>query len=102
MGLSGQSKGGLSWSDLHAANARYHRDCRVNFMSPKSIAAALKSIQPHPEKVGESFQAVVKVLEEDLSRIWNSIDLHMLYTEHGGILLSRRIPITSNTLVRTL
>ena len=29
-------------SDLHAADARYHKSCRVNFMFPRSTSAAVE------------------------------------------------------------
>ena len=52
-------------SDLHAADAHYHKDCRVSFMYQKSTSAAVKG---HKD---ESLQAVISVLSEDQSQIWN-------------------------------
>lgn len=81
-------------SDLHAADARYHIDCRVNFMSTRSTIAVVKTAQTGAQELDEALQAVIRVLKEDLSRIWNSVDLNHLYLEHGGTALSRRLLIT--------
>ena len=42
-------------SDLHAADAQYHVDCMANFMSPKTIFAAINRSQK-VEKNRRSFQ----------------------------------------------
>ena len=75
-------------SDLHAADARYHKGCRVSFMYQKSTSAAVKG---HED---ESLQAVITVLNGDQSQIWNSVELHTLYVEKGGCDLSRQLLVT--------
>ena len=75
-------------SDLHAADARYHKGCRVSFMYQKSTSVAVKG---HED---ESLQAVISVLNEDQSQIWNSVELHTLYVENEGCDLSRRLLVT--------
>ena len=82
-------------SDLHAADGRYHIDCLVNFMSTRSTSAAVKAVLPDPHDRDEAFQAVIRVVSEDHSRIWNSVDLYHLYIEYGGISLPRRMLVTS-------
>ena len=79
-------------SDLHAADARYHKSCRVSFMSPKSTSAAQKAT--HESHDDDSLQIVIRILKEDQSRIWNSVELHTLYVENGGSDLSRRFLVT--------
>lgn len=81
-------------SDLHAANARYHKDCRSIFFYQRSTPVAAKAGQPESEVVDEGFDCVITVLQEDLSRIWNIVELHWLYHDNGGIILSRRLLIT--------
>ncbi len=81
-------------SDLHAADARYHKNCRSKFMSPKSTSAAVKALQEVTGIEDIALQALIKVLNEDKSQIWNSVDLHTLYIENGGSGLSRRLLVT--------
>jgi hypothetical protein len=77
-------------SDLHAADARYHRDCIAKFFTNR------------PSAEGSSTEACDSALDElltqmslDFTRIWNSVELHSLYSELGGTLLSRRSLIKS-------
>ena len=65
-------------SDLHAADTRYHKGCRVSFMYQKSTSAAVKG---HED---ESLRVVINVLHEDQLQIWNLVELHTLYVENGG------------------
>jgi len=53
-------------SDLHAADARYHHDCRCNFMSPRSLQFAAAHTSPNTDDVDKAFDAV---LEEMLSYV---------------------------------
>lgn len=65
-------------SDLHAADTRYHVDCRTKFMSPKSKTAAIKathSTQEGFDELDEALEGVIWVLKDDMSQIWNSVDL---------------------------
>ena len=73
-------------SDLLAADARYHDDCRKDFMSSRSVASASKeTVQPQEH----AFNAVVSQMRLERSRIWTSIEIHKVYAEHGGANLSR-------------
>ena len=74
---------------MHAADARYHKSCRVNFMFPKSMSAAVE--EGHED---ESLQIIIGILNEHQSQIWNSVELHTLYVENGGTDLSRRFLVT--------
>ena len=69
-------------SDLHAADARYHDDCRTTFMAPRSVQAAA-------ECLGLSDTKVVKVMRSDTTHIWTSTEVFKLYKESGGVFLSR-------------
>ena len=57
-------------SDLHAADAHYHKSCRATFMSPKSTSAARQEEQQegHEDK---SLEIIINVLNEHQSKIWN-------------------------------
>lgn len=71
-------------SDLHAADARYHRDCRPSFMGPKSLKTESK-----PQK-DPAFSRLVTYMESDMSKLWASTEVHKQYTDDGGIQLQRR------------
>ena len=79
-------------SDLHAADARYHKCCRVSILSQKSTSAALKVKQEGHDD--ESLLVVISILNADKSQIWNSVELYTLYVENGGSDLSRRLLVT--------
>ncbi len=76
-------------SDLHAVDARYHRDCKPAFMAPKAVEGI--SISKNPAIKDVAFQAVVSIMEEDRNKLWTSVEVHALYTDHGGDKLVRRI-----------
>ena len=77
-------------SDLHAADARYHVDCRSKFMSPKSVASAAKS-RASSKEVDGPLESLIAHIQEDLSCIWNSVELVKAYREHGGNKLSCKL-----------
>jgi len=78
-------------SDLHAADARYHKDCFVKFINPRSVAWAQKKTESSQKAEEEcAFDAVVCEMNKDRERIWNSVDVHLLYESKEGILLSRK------------
>lgn len=77
-------------SDLHAADAMYHRDCLQTFKSPRNIG--------HPQTVTDcdadvAYAKVKESITDDKTRIWNALELEELYHSHGGTLLSRRIMV---------
>ena len=75
-------------SDLHAADARYHTDCKPAFMAPKSVESA--SMSQNPALKDEAFQTVISSMEDDTDRLWTSVEIHRLYTDHKGDKLVRR------------
>jgi len=56
-------------SDLHAADARYYKDCMSKFFSNSPTAFT------HTKCVG-AVEELNKQLNHDLSSIWNSVELH--------------------------
>ena len=72
-------------SDLHAADAQYHRDCLQKFKS--------NATQPQLEDDREdpAFTKVVDTMMADKSRVWNTAELEEEYNSCGGHLLSRRM-----------
>ena len=80
----------LAVSDLHAADARYHRDCLARFFTNRPSAGGSST-----EACDSAFDELLTQMSMDFTRIWNSVELHSLYSELGGTLLSRRSLIKS-------
>lgn len=70
-------------SDLHAADARYHVDCE------RSMKYASASVS-HGGQDDDAFNALVTKLNQDLSQIWNSVELFQLYEDNGDTRLTAR------------
>lgn len=73
-------------SDLHAADARYHDDCRKIFMNPRSVEYASRE---HSDKIDHAFEATVNEMKSDTRQVWTSVGIHTFYAAHGGTMLSR-------------
>ena len=84
-------------SDLHAADARYHVDCKGKFMTPKHVRLASASSSSKSSDTDPAFESVVSEMLQDRTRIWNSIDLYEQYSNEGGDKLTRRQLIESLT-----
>lgn len=69
--------------DLHAADARYHKDCMSMFFSN----GPSKSADGFSDK---GLHKTILQMQSNRTRIWNSIELYELYQESGGTELSRR------------
>ena len=66
-------------SDLHAADARYHKSCRALFMSSRSRSGAQR--EKLEDDKDQSLQIVISSLNKDQTKIWNSVDIHTLYAD---------------------
>ena len=78
-------------SDLHAADGRYHVDCMSKFMNTRSAkyAHACSSYTTQDE-LDNAFCELIAVVSEDLSRIWNSVELLQLYHSKVDQMLTKR------------
>ena len=81
-----------SVSDLHASDARYHKDCMSRFfsnrMNPAGQADATQT--SHREYQPDmALKHMITILSNDQKRIWNSVELHQEYQDHGGVDLTR-------------
>ena len=74
--------------DLHAADARYHDDCRKNFSNYRNIASAKRS--NHEKEVDVAYNKVLENIESETNKMWTSVELHEFYIQEGGSPLSRR------------
>lgn len=79
----------LAVSDLHAADARYHRDCLAKFFTNRQSAESLT------DTYDSALDDLLIKMSSDFTRTWNSVELYNLYGELGGTLLSRRSLIKS-------
>ncbi len=79
-------------TDLHAADVRYHVDCKATFLSPKSIQASIIRQGNDTEFKEVAFDLVIKYLAENRDVIHNSSGIHTKYVNDGGT-LSRRMLI---------
>ena len=78
-------------SDLHVADGRYHVNCMPKFMNKRSVKYAdAGSYCITQDKLDNVFCEVTAVVSEDLSRIWNSVELFQLYQSKGDQMLTKR------------
>ena len=70
-------------SDLHAADARYHKQCRSQFFSndPQKIKH---------DVVDDALHKLTKEMLQNETTIWNSVECYRRYQELGGTKLQRR------------
>lgn len=62
-------------SDLHAADARYHVDCKSKFMSLRLAAKSTTS----PDEEDGALTSLIAQVQDDLSRMWNSVEFFSAY-----------------------
>ena len=77
-------------SDLHAADGQYHKDCQVTFMSSRNINAATKCSSSIPQYRDKAYEQLKHEMELNKTKIWNSVELHEMYTALEGIDLTRK------------
>jgi hypothetical protein len=70
-------------SDLHAADARYHMDCKAKLTSPKSVTYAPN---PNSDAYTEdgALDSVFHQMAADRECIWNSVQIFSVYKSHGS------------------
>jgi len=76
-------------SDLHAADAQYHKDCMSTFRGHRNVQATL-NVDTDKVDIDEALELVVDDLQSEPSRIWNSLEVDDLYSSYKGMLLSQR------------
>lgn len=71
--------------DLVAAEARYHRKCNCLFHKPAV------SIDDYSDSVVDTaLLQTFEVLEQDRTKVWNTVEIMDVYEQKGGTRLSRR------------
>ncbi len=84
-------------SDLHAVEARYHKDCMSRFFSDRNcIGKAPGELSELQNEVlhDSALQQIIDLLCEDRTKLWNSVELFQIYKEKSGIDLNRSQLIT--------
>ena len=74
--------------DLHAADARYHRDCMCKFMALRNIQPT--GSKPDTDVVDPGLEAVFNLMMENKDSLWNSVELHDVYSRCSVRSLSRQ------------
>ena len=77
-------------TDLHAADAQYHKDCYLSFMPKRNVQSAGSSIKDTKDR-DYSLDNLIEVMKSTPDYIWTSVELHDRYTD---------LCETSNTLSR--
>ena len=80
--------------DLHAAGARYHRDCMSKFFAFRNM----QPIQTHSDTsdIDPGIEAVISLMLENKSNLWNTAELYDVYMKHSPRPLTR--PYVIDTL----
>jgi len=68
-------------SDLHAADARYHRKYSAAFHVSTQRTNDTDSKSAADD---QAFTETVMVLSSDPSKVWNSLDVEAVYSDQGG------------------
>ena len=76
-------------SDLHAADAQYHKDCMAKCRSHRNIRATL-SAEQYKSAIDEPFKMIADDFHHESSRIWNSVEVPDVSLSYNGVSLSRR------------
>jgi hypothetical protein len=81
-------------ADLHAADAKYHRECYSRFFSGRFVHGEARG---QPSDLHHStIELLAQHLQGQRSQIWNSVQLLELYFELGGK------PIRRSTLINSI
>ena len=74
-------------SDLHAVEARYHKDCMSLYFSSINHKHSASTTQL---EIDTGLEHLLKVMSADKSRIWNSLELYMEYQSNHGCVITRK------------
>ena len=69
-------------SDLHAADARYHVDCRNKFMTPVNIKYAASSKSKNADD--EAIKSLIECMSSEKNRTWTMVELYDEFRAFGG------------------
>lgn len=77
--------------DLHAADARYHRDCMCSFMAMRNIQSTGR--QQETDVTDPGLDAVFQFMLENKNSHWNTVELYDVYSSFSTIQQSRKTVI---------
>lgn len=81
-------------ADLHAADARYHRDCYVWFFMDRPLPCDIKKEAPTDSTDGV-LESLINEMHGHRPLKWDSVHLMERYVEHGGRPMRRSTLINS-------
>ena len=79
-------------SDLHAAEARYHKDCMCRFFANRLLSTGNEGgpLSPRSQYQHDmAWKHMVTTLSNDQKRVWNTVERQQEYQDHGGVDLTR-------------
>lgn len=74
-------------SDLHAADARYHDNCRKKFI--REVYKSKRGAEN--EDIDDAFKHLIQTVVADKNQMWTSIELDEVYRSHGGKLCRKML-----------
>ena len=74
-------------SDLHAADAQYHKDCYYKFMPARNVQAAKVR---HESDYSENFKNLIDCMNNEPNHVWTTVELHQRYKDLGEETLTRK------------
>ena len=74
-------------SDLHAAGARYHQECKTNFFHSSYLDRLAKTSD---NDIDIALPRIIKLMKANEKEMWKSEEVHNIYTENGEYRLNRR------------
>ena len=74
-------------SDLHAADARYDQECKTNFLYSSYLDRLAKTSE---NDIDIALPCVIKFMKANEKEMWNSVEVHNIYSKNGGHKLQRR------------
>lgn len=83
-------------ADLHAADARYHRECYTRFFSGKSLHGGSRGVPTGSHHTDHrEFELLAKYMEDNRSELWDSVQLLQRYLDLGGKQIRRSTLVSS-------
>ena len=78
--------------DLHAADARYHYDCKTKFVAPKVVRLATASVSGDQASIqgDPAYDKLVREMSAERSKIRNSSEIYQQYQMYGGMRMVKR------------
>ena len=74
-------------SDLHASDARYHQECKTNFLHSSYLDRLAKTFE---NDIDIALPCVIRFMKANEKEMRNTVEVHNIYYENEGYKLNRR------------